>query len=112
LKKKLSLCYSILYYYNGAQRYEQFLPVQLQITSCLASYAFYARQHNVAMQSTYQHGVWLSVCHMRHTSTWPHLTCPSIVSGFDLALFSSLSFERLCVFSLYFFGYILLCLYS
>ena len=26
-KKKLSLCYSIVYYYNGAQRYEQFLQV-------------------------------------------------------------------------------------
>jgi len=25
--KKLSLCYSIVYYYNGAQRYEQFLQV-------------------------------------------------------------------------------------
>ena len=24
---KLSLCYSIVYYYNGAQRYEQFLQV-------------------------------------------------------------------------------------
>ena len=27
LRKKLSLCYSIMYYYNGAQRYEQFLQV-------------------------------------------------------------------------------------
>jgi len=27
LKKKLSLCYSIVYYYNGAQRYKQFLQV-------------------------------------------------------------------------------------
>ena len=27
IKKKLSLCYSIMYYYNGAQRYEQFLQV-------------------------------------------------------------------------------------
>jgi len=27
LKKKLSLCYIIVYYYNGAQRYEQFLQV-------------------------------------------------------------------------------------
>jgi len=26
-KKKLSLCYSIVYYHNGAQRYEQFLQV-------------------------------------------------------------------------------------
>ena len=26
-KKKLSLCYSIVYCYNGAQRYEQFLQV-------------------------------------------------------------------------------------
>jgi len=26
-KKKLSLCYSIVYYYNGAQRYEQVLQV-------------------------------------------------------------------------------------
>ena len=26
-RKKLSLCYSIVYYYNGAQRYEQFLQV-------------------------------------------------------------------------------------
>ena len=25
--KKLSLCYSVVYYYNGAQRYEQFLQV-------------------------------------------------------------------------------------
>ena len=25
--KKLSLCYSIVYYYNGAQRHEQFLQV-------------------------------------------------------------------------------------
>jgi len=25
--KKLSLCFSIVYYYNGAQRYEQFLQV-------------------------------------------------------------------------------------
>jgi len=25
--KKLCLCYSIVYYYNGAQRYEQFLQV-------------------------------------------------------------------------------------
>jgi len=25
--KKNSLCYSIMYYYNGAQRYEQFLQV-------------------------------------------------------------------------------------
>ena len=27
IEKKLSLCYSIVYYYNGAQRYEQFLQV-------------------------------------------------------------------------------------
>jgi len=27
LEKKLSLCYSSVYYYNGAQRYEQFLQV-------------------------------------------------------------------------------------
>jgi len=27
LKKILSLCYSIVYYYNGAQRYKQFLQV-------------------------------------------------------------------------------------
>ena len=27
LKKNLSLCYSIVYYYNGVQRYEQFLQV-------------------------------------------------------------------------------------
>ena len=27
IEKKLSLCNSILYYYNGAQRYEQFLQV-------------------------------------------------------------------------------------
>jgi len=27
LKKELSLCYSIVYYYNGAQRCEQFLQV-------------------------------------------------------------------------------------
>jgi len=26
-KYKLSLCYSIVYYYNGAQRYEQFFQV-------------------------------------------------------------------------------------
>jgi len=26
-KLKLSLCYSSVYYYNGAQRYEQFLQV-------------------------------------------------------------------------------------
>jgi len=26
-KQKLSLCYSIVYCYNGAQRYEQFLQV-------------------------------------------------------------------------------------
>ena len=26
-EKILSLCYSIVYYYNGAQRYEQFLQV-------------------------------------------------------------------------------------
>ena len=26
-KKLLSLCYTIVYYYNGAQRYEQFLQV-------------------------------------------------------------------------------------
>jgi len=26
-KLKVSLCYSIVYYYNGAQRYEQFLQV-------------------------------------------------------------------------------------
>ena len=26
-KLKLYLCYSIVYYYNGAQRYEQFLQV-------------------------------------------------------------------------------------
>jgi len=26
-RKKLSLCYSIVYYYNGPQRYEQFLQV-------------------------------------------------------------------------------------
>ena len=26
-RKKLSLCYSIVYYYNDAQRYEQFLQV-------------------------------------------------------------------------------------
>jgi len=25
--RKLSLCYSTVYYYNGAQRYEQFLQV-------------------------------------------------------------------------------------
>jgi len=27
IEKKLSLCYSSVYYYNGAQRYEQFLQV-------------------------------------------------------------------------------------
>ena len=27
IEKKLSLCYSIVYYYNGAQRYEPFLQV-------------------------------------------------------------------------------------
>ena len=27
MQKKLSLCYSIVYYHNGAQRYEQFLQV-------------------------------------------------------------------------------------
>jgi len=27
IEKKLSLCCSIVYYYNGAQRYEQFLQV-------------------------------------------------------------------------------------
>jgi len=27
IEKILSLCYSIVYYYNGAQRYEQFLQV-------------------------------------------------------------------------------------
>ena len=27
IEKKLSLCYSIVYYYNGAQSYEQFLQV-------------------------------------------------------------------------------------
>ena len=27
MKKELSLCYSIVYYYNGAHRYEQFLQV-------------------------------------------------------------------------------------
>ena len=27
IEKKLSLCYSIVIYYNGAQRYEQFLQV-------------------------------------------------------------------------------------
>ena len=27
IEKKLSLCYSIVYYDNGAQRYEQFLQV-------------------------------------------------------------------------------------
>ena len=26
-RQKLSLCYSIVYYYSGAQRYEQFLQV-------------------------------------------------------------------------------------
>ena len=26
-RKKLSLCYSIVYYYNGPQRYEQFSQV-------------------------------------------------------------------------------------
>jgi len=27
IENKLSLCYSIVYYYNGAQRYKQFLQV-------------------------------------------------------------------------------------
>ena len=27
MQKKLPLCYSIVYYYNGTQRYEQFLQV-------------------------------------------------------------------------------------
>ena len=27
IEKKNSMCYSIVYYYNGAQRYEQFLQV-------------------------------------------------------------------------------------
>jgi len=27
IEKKLSVCYCIVYYYNGAQRYEQFLQV-------------------------------------------------------------------------------------
>jgi len=62
---ELSLRYSIVYYYNGAQRYEQFLH---------------------AGRST--------------------------VSGFDLAWFSSLFSESLCIFGLHgsivvIFGYIL-----
>jgi len=27
MKKTVSVCYSIVYYYNGTQRYEQFLQV-------------------------------------------------------------------------------------
>jgi len=45
IEKKLSLCYSIVYYYNGAQRYKQFLQVGqlylalilLGLASCLVS---------------------------------------------------------------------------
>jgi len=40
ISRKLSLCYSIMYYYNGAQRYEQFLQIsrlcQALILLCLA----------------------------------------------------------------------------
>jgi len=32
---ELSLCYSIVYYYNGAQRYEQFLEVGQRILLAL-----------------------------------------------------------------------------
>jgi len=29
INKKMSLCYTIVYYYNGAQRYEQLLHISL-----------------------------------------------------------------------------------
>ena len=47
--KKLSLRYSIVYYYNGAQRYEQFLQVsQLYRALILHSLALYRPSASVS----------------------------------------------------------------
>ena len=48
--KKLSLCYSIVYYYNGAQRYEQFLQVgRLDRTLILLGLALYLPSTSVSL---------------------------------------------------------------
>ena len=48
--RKLSLCYSIVYYYNGAQRYEQFLQVsRLYRALILLDSAFYHLSSSVSL---------------------------------------------------------------
>ena len=51
IEKKLSLCYSIVYYYNGgAQRYEQFLQVGgLYRALILLGLALYLRSPSVSL---------------------------------------------------------------
>ena len=49
LKKKLSLCYSSVYYYNGGQKYEQFLQVsQLYWALLLLGLALYLPSASVS----------------------------------------------------------------
>jgi len=48
--KKTSLCYSIVYYYNGAQRYEQFLQVgQLYRALIMLGLALYLPSASVSL---------------------------------------------------------------
>ena len=50
IEKILSLCYSIVYYYNGAQRYEQFLQVgQLYRALILLGLALYLSSASVSL---------------------------------------------------------------
>jgi len=50
LKKNLSLCYSIVYYYNGVQRYEQFLQVgRLHRSLILLGLALYLPSTSVSL---------------------------------------------------------------
>jgi len=47
---QLSLCYSIVYYYNGAQRYEQFLQVgRLYRALILLGLALYLQSTSVSL---------------------------------------------------------------
>jgi len=53
LKKILYLCYSIVYYYNGAQMYEQFLQVgQLYRALILLGLALYLPSASVSLVFT------------------------------------------------------------
>jgi len=52
IKKKLSLCYSIVYHYNRAQRYEQFVRVgQLDQALILLGLAVYLLSTSVSSVS-------------------------------------------------------------